>query len=85
MSAAATSAAEVEDLADRFNDFDSFTLRFCYYEFQLVKLSNVGYQVCGTADGAQRVLDCVSLLLDAIRNADYSPEISGDERKMNRT
>jgi hypothetical protein len=79
MSAAATSAAELKNIADRFNDLDSFTLRFWYNELQLVKLSNVEYQqVCGTADGA-RVWACVGLLLDAIRSADYSAEISGEE------
>lgn len=80
MSAAATSAAELKNIADRFNDFDSSALRFWYNELQLVKLSNVEYQqVCGTADGAQRVWACVGLLVDAIRSADYSAEISGEE------
>jgi len=41
-------------IADRYNEFDSFTLRFWYNELQLVKMSNVGYQqVRGTADGAK--------------------------------
>jgi hypothetical protein len=43
MSAAATSAAELKNTADRFNDFYSFTLIFWYKELQLVKMSNVEY------------------------------------------
>jgi len=58
-------------MADRFNDFDSFTLIFWYNELQLVTLSNVEYQqVCGPADGAQRVWTCVGLVLGAIPSAD---------------
>jgi hypothetical protein len=82
MSPAATSAAELKNVAYRCNDFDSFTLRFWYNESQLVKLYNVEYDlVCGTADGAQRVWACVELHLDAIRSADYRAEISGDDEK----
>jgi hypothetical protein len=42
-------------IADRFNNLDSFTLRFWYNELQLVEMSNVEYQqVRGTADGAKK-------------------------------